>query len=57
MAMQSVIPRRDLRDLDTTATYPPVLQYGEPVPEYGEVDPAVVCAGICLVLVGLALAT
>ncbi len=56
MAMQSVIPRRDLRDLDTTDTYPPVPRYGEPVPRYGEVDPAFVCAGVWLVLVGLGLA-
>ena len=47
--MESVIPRRDLRDVDTTDAY-------EPVPQYGEVDPAVVCAGVWIVLVGLGLA-
>ena len=49
MAMQRVVPNRDLRDVDTTDTY-------EPVPRYGEVDPAFVCAGVWLVLVGLGLA-
>ncbi len=47
--MESVIPRRDLRSVDTTDTYEPVLQYRE-------VDPASVCAGVWLVLVGLGLA-
>ena len=50
MAMLSVIPRRDLRDVDTTDTY-------EPVPQYGEVDPRVVCVGVYVVLLGLGLAT
>ena len=52
--MQSLIPRRDLRDVDTTDNNEPVPQYGE---VYGEVDPGIVCAGVCLVLVGLWLAT
>ncbi len=47
--MENVIQRRDLRDLDTTDTY-------EPVPRFGAVDPAFVCAGVWLVLVGLGLA-
>ena len=47
--MQSLIPRRDLRDVETTDIH-------EPVTPYGEVDPGVVCAGIWLVLVGLGLA-
>ncbi len=47
--MEGVIPSRDLRNADVTDTY-------ESVPLYGEVNPALVCAGGWLVLVVLGLA-